>query len=66
MDLESFGVIGIIIFVFVVIIVEILLVWIVASTIASFLGLSGIYWWAFAIIIFLLINAIFNFLMRGD
>lgn len=62
MDLADYGMIGIVVIVFALIFVEIFLVWLVASFLASFLGVTGIYWWAFAIVIFLLINAILGFL----
>ena len=64
MDLETFGLISVIGIVLVIAFIEVVLVWIVATVIASFLGLNGISWWAFAIVIFLFINAVFNFLYK--
>lgn len=64
MDLETYGLIGIIIIVLVIAFIEVVLTWIVATVIASFLGLNGISWWAFVIVTFFFINAVFNFLYK--
>lgn len=65
MDIEEYGLISILLIIILIIIVEILLIWIVASVVASFFGVSGLTWWAVAIVTFLVINAILNGL-RGN
>jgi len=64
MDWDVLGVIGLICLIAVILIVEFAIVWIVAGLIASMLGLTGLYWWCVAIVVFLFINAVFGALNR--
>ena len=52
------GIVSIILIMLFILFVEIVAVVIVAGAIASWLGVSGILWWAVAIVLFLLINGI--------
>lgn len=58
MDFETYGMIGVIAIVILLAILVFTCVWIVASTIASHIGLTGIVWWAFSIVLFMLINGL--------
>ena len=60
MDLEACGVLGFIIFIIAIVLIRILAVIIVAGAISTYIGLTGILWWASAIVIFLVINAIIS------
>ena len=58
MDFESIGVLGIALVLVLVVLCVFACVWIVATFIASYLGLTGIVWWAFSIVLFLIINGL--------
>ena len=60
MDLEAYGVIGFILFIIAVIVIRIFVVIVVATAIATYLGVTGIVWWCTAIVIFLIINALIS------
>ena len=60
MDLEAYGVLGYIIFIIAIICIRIIAVFVVAGAIATYIGVTGILWWASVIVIFLLINAIIS------
>ena len=60
MDLEAYGAIGVILFIIAVIVIRIFVVIVVATAIATYLGLTGIVWWCTAIVIFLIINALIS------
>ena len=64
MDLEAYGVLGYIIFIIAIICIRIIAVFVVAGAIATYIGVTGILWWASVIVIFLLINAIISGLKR--
>lgn len=64
MDWDVLGVIGLICLIIVILVVEFAIVWIVAGLIASYFALTGLNWWCVAILIFLLINAVFGALNR--
>ena len=65
MDLEAYGILGIIGFIIVVVLIRIIAVIVVAGAIATYLGLSGLLWWCAAIVIFFVINAIISG-FKGD
>lgn len=58
MDLNEFGLLTLCVILVLVLVVELLLVWIVASVVASFFGVSGLAWWAVAIVTFIIINGV--------
>ena len=60
MDLEAYGVLGYIIFIIAIICIRIIAVFVVAAAIATYIGVTGILWWASVIVIFLVINAIIS------
>ena len=60
LDLEVYGIIGYIIFIIAIVLVRIFAVIIVAGAIASYIGLTGSLWWATAIVIFFVINALIS------
>ena len=63
-DIEAYGVIGFILFIIAIICIRIIAVLVVAGAIATYIGVTGILWWASVIVIFLLINAIISGLKR--
>jgi len=58
MDTDLLGVATLITIVFIVICIEIIVVWTVASYLATLLGASGFVWWCIAIVTFLIINGL--------
>ena len=60
LDLESYGIIGYFMLIIGIILVRIIAVLIVAAAIATYIGLTGLLWWAAAIVIFLIINALIS------
>lgn len=60
MDLEAYGIVGYIVFIIAIICIRILAVFVVAGAIATYIGLTGILWWASAFVIFLVINALIS------
>ena len=58
MDIRDFGIIATVFVVFFLIIVEVVAVILVAGYIATALGVTGVIWWAVAIVLFLVINGI--------
>jgi len=60
LDLEAYGIIGYFLLIIGIILVRIIAVIIVAGAIATYIGLTGFLWWAVAIVIFLIINAIIS------
>ena len=55
---------GIIVTVVVLILIRLVAVILVAGYIATCLGLTGVIWWAVAIVLFLLINGIIGLVVR--
>ena len=64
MGLDDLGIFALLALIIVVLVVEFAVVAIVAGFIASWFGVSGILWWAIAIVVFLLINGILSALAR--
>lgn len=64
MDIGDYGLLSIFIIAIAVLIFELVIVIIVASAFATFLGVSGILWWAVAILTFLIINGVLGALRR--
>lgn len=64
MDLEVYGMIGLILFIILILVCEVVAVILVAGFIATYLGLSGIMWWAVAFVVFLLINGLIGLVSR--
>lgn len=64
MELSDLGVFALLALIIVILVVEFAVVAIVAGFIASWFGVSGILWWAIAIVVFLLINGILGALTR--
>jgi len=60
LDLEAYGIIGYFLLIIGIILVRIIAVIIVAGVIATYIGLTGLLWWAAVIVIFLIINAIIS------
>ena len=60
MDLEAYGILGYIIFIIAIVFIRIFAVLVVAGAIATYIGLTGILWFAATIVIFLLINALIS------
>ena len=58
LDLEAYGIIGYFLLIIGIILVRIIAVIIVAGAIATYVGLSGLLWWAAVIVIFLFVNAV--------
>ena len=65
MDLEAYGILGYIIFIIAIICIRVLAVFVVAAAIATYIGLTGILWFAATIVIFLIINALISGLQRN-
>lgn len=64
MDLEVYGMVGLILFIVLILVCEVVAVILVAGFIATYLGLSGIMWWAVAFVVFLLINGLIGLVSR--
>ncbi|WP_296875589.1 hypothetical protein [uncultured Methanobrevibacter sp.] len=64
-DLTAYGILGYIALIIAIICIRILAVFVVAGAIATHIGLHGILWWASAIVIFLVINAVISGLSRN-
>lgn len=65
MGLLDFGVVGIVIFIILcLIILPIILTVLVGIAFANMLGFTGVFWWAFVILFYLIIMAIFGALSR--
>ena len=64
MDIQAYGILGYIIFIIAIICIRIFAVLVVAAAIATYIGLTGIVWFASVIVIFLLINAVISGLSR--
>ena len=58
MDTDLLGVATLITIAFIVICVEIIVVWTVASYLATLLGANGFVWWCIAIVTFIIINGL--------
>lgn len=61
-DLLDVGIILTIIFI--VICIELIVVWTVASYLATLLGANGFVWWCIAIVVFLLLNGVLGAIGR--
>ena len=66
LDLEAYGIIGYIIFIIGIIIVRLIASIILACAIVNYIGLTGIVWWAAAIVIFFIINALMSGFRGGN
>ncbi len=64
-DLTAFSLLEYAALIIAIICIRILTVFVVAGAIATYIGLAGILWWASAIVIFLLINAVISGLSRN-
>jgi hypothetical protein len=64
MDTDLLGVATLITIVFIVICIEIIVVWTVASYLATLLGANGFVWWCIAIVVFLLLNGVLGAIGR--
>lgn len=58
--LEEIGIISLIIFIVLIIIIPIIATIILGVAIANYLGLTGIVWWAFLVIFYLVISSILS------
>ena len=56
--LEGLGIVGVILLVMLVLLVPFIVTIIVGVGFANLLGLTGIYWWAFVILFYIIIGAI--------
>lgn len=56
--LEAFGIVGIIVLLIIIILIPFVLTIIVGVGFANLLGFTGIYWWAFVILFYIIIGAI--------
>lgn len=56
--LEAFGIVGIIVLLIIIILIPFVLTIIVGIGFANLLGFTGIYWWAFVILFYIIIGAI--------
>ena len=56
--LEAFGIVGIIVLLILIILIPFVLTIIVGIGFANLLGFTGIYWWAFVILFYIVIGAI--------
>ena len=56
--LEAFGIVGIIVLLILIILIPFVLTIIVGIGFANLLGFTGIYWWAFVILFYIVISAI--------
>lgn len=63
MRFEGLSVFAIVCLIVVILVVELVAVMLIAGAVASVLGFSGILWWAVAIVVFLMINAILGALL---
>lgn len=60
LGLEELGVIGLIILLILIILVPLIVTVIVGVAFANMLGFTGITWWAFVILFYLIVSAIFG------
>lgn len=56
--LEGFGIIGIILLIILILLIPFIVTIIVGMGIADWFGFTGIYWWAFVILFYIIIGAI--------
>lgn len=56
--LEAFGIVGIIVLLILIILIPFILTIIVGIGFANLLGFTGIYWWAFVILFYIVVGAI--------
>ena len=61
---NGFGILAVVCLVILLLVVEIGAVMLVAGFVASYLGLTGVLWWAVALVVFLLINGVLGVLFR--
>ncbi len=59
-DLQAYGILGYIVLIISIVLIRIVAVILVAGAIATYIGLTGLMWWAAAIVIFFVINAIIS------
>lgn len=60
--LLNLGIIGIILLIILIILLPLILTILVGVAFANMFGFTGIYWWAFVILFYILISAILGFL----
>lgn len=58
--LEEIGIITLITFIILIILIPLIATIIIGITIANYLGLTGIVWWAFIILFYLIVSAILS------
>lgn len=58
--LEAFGLFGVILLIVLIVLIPFILTIIVGIAFANLLGFTGIYWWAFIILFYLIVSAIFG------
>ena len=56
--LEGFGILGIILLIILILLIPFVVTIIVGMGIANWFGFTGIYWWAFVILFYIIIGAI--------
>lgn len=56
--LEGFGILGIILLIILILLIPFIVTIIVGMGIANWFGFTGIYWWAFVILFYIIIGAI--------
>ena len=56
--IEAFGIIGIVLLLILIILIPFVLTIIVGIGFANLLGFTGIYWWAFVILFYIVVGAI--------
>ena len=59
-DLQAYGILGYIVLIISIVLIRIVAVILVAGALATYIGLTGLMWWAAAIVIFFVINAIIS------
>lgn len=64
MDTDLLDVAIILTIIFIVICIELIVVWTVASYLATLLGANGFVWWCIAIVVFLLLNGVLGAVYR--
>lgn len=64
LGLTELGIIGIILLVIIAVLLPIILTILVGIAFANSLGFTGIYWWAFVILFYLIVSALFGALSK--
>ena len=64
MDIGDWGILLLIVGIITLLIIEFTAIILVVTAIASWLGVTGILWWAFVIVLFILVNTLLGALCR--